>query len=71
MTVNLVSGLWSIIHLIPADTRLQLLILRLLPFAVGAPTNSMNKVVPRDGNRKLSSAQIGVIAGIIVAVGIM
>jgi hypothetical protein len=71
MTATLVSCLWFIIHLILADTHPQLLILRLLPFAIGAPTNTMTDVVPRDDNRELSSAQIGAIVGVVVAIGIM
>jgi hypothetical protein len=70
MTATLVSCLWFIIHLILADTHPQLLILRLLPFAIGAPT-TMTDVIPRDDNRELSSAQIGAMAGVIVAIGIM
>jgi hypothetical protein len=70
MNTTLVSSLWFIIHLILADTHPQLLILRLLPFAISAPT-TMTDVIPRDDNRELSSALIGAMAGVIVAIGIM
>jgi hypothetical protein len=70
MIATLVSGLYYIIDPFPADTHRQLLILQSPPFAIGAPTSTMNNLATRDGKSGLSSAQIGAIAGIVVAVGI-
>jgi hypothetical protein len=71
MTATLPSGLYHIIDLVPADTYWQLLILQLPPFAIGAPTNTMNNLATRDEKSDLSSAQISAIAGLLVAVGVV
>jgi hypothetical protein len=71
MTEILASGLYHIIDLVPADTHRQLLNLQLPPFAIGAPTNTMNILATRNEKSDLYSAQISAIAGFLVAVGIM